>query len=111
MTTSATSIAENAGSALTLTATIGNATFEDVTVSIMEQRYCREGTDFGTVSDITISAGNNRNNFLLQPMIVFMMLHLMKQQVYLFPSYWGGASENGDQSVTITITDNGQHQH
>ena len=37
LTTSATSIAENAGSALTLTATVGTATFEDVTVSLMVQ--------------------------------------------------------------------------
>ena len=58
LTTSATSIAENAGSSLTLTATIGNATFQDVTVSIDGTGGTgTEGTDFGTVSDITISAG------------------------------------------------------
>ena len=55
--TSASSIAENAGSSLTLTATLSVATTADVTVGISTSGTGTEGTDYSTISDITISAG------------------------------------------------------
>ena len=61
--TSATSIAENAGSSLTLTATLSSiVTNEDVTVGISTSGTGTEGTDYSTISDITISAGSNNRN-------------------------------------------------
>ena len=56
--TSASSIAENAGSSLTLTATSSIVADEDITVSISTSGTGTEGTDYSTISDITISAGD-----------------------------------------------------
>ena len=55
--TSATTIAEDAGSSLTLTATLSVATTEDVTVALGTAGTGTEGTDYAAISDITISAG------------------------------------------------------
>ena len=57
MATSATSIAENAGSSLTLTATSSIVADEDITITISTTGTGTEGTDYSTISDITISAG------------------------------------------------------
>ena len=57
LTSSASSIDENAGSSLTLTATLSVATTADVTVGISTSGTGTEGTDYSTISDITISAG------------------------------------------------------
>ena len=58
LSSSATSISENAGSSLTLTATLSNATTEDVTVTLSTSGTGTEGTDYATISDITVSAGD-----------------------------------------------------
>ena len=58
LTTSATSIAENAGSSLTLTATLSVATTADVAVGISTSGTGTEGTDYATISDIIITAGS-----------------------------------------------------
>ena len=55
--TSAASIAENAAGTLTLTATLSVATFENVTVVLDPTGTATEGTDYGTISNITVSAG------------------------------------------------------
>ena len=82
--TSATSIAENAGSSLTLTATLSNATTADVTVGISTSGTGTEGTDYGTISDITISAGATTGTASLhQQMIVFMKETKLGQLQYL----------------------------
>ena len=58
LTTSANSIAENAGSSLTLTATSSIVAYEPVTVTISTSGTAIEGTDYSTISDITIAAGS-----------------------------------------------------
>ena len=55
--TSPGSIAENSGSSLTLTATLSTATTADVTVTFSTGGGATEGTDYQTLSNITISAG------------------------------------------------------
>ena len=90
-----------------LTATLSTATFQDVTVSIDGTGGTgTEGTDFGTVSDITISAGNTLGTVtnLLQQMIVFMKE--MKQEYFCVWCVGWWTSESGSQAVTITITEN-----
>ncbi|MBD1160404.1 hypothetical protein IDG51_03935, partial [Pelagibacterales bacterium SAG-MED14] len=109
LTTSATSIAENAGSSLTLTATIGTATFQDVTVSIDGTGGTgTEGTDFGTVSDITISAGATTGTTSFTPTddSIYDATSNETAGISVSAVSGGGASENGTQAVTITITDN-----
>ena len=68
---SATSIAENAGSSLTLTATLSGATDETVTVALGTSGSATEGTDYtdgsGNVDDITISAGSTTGTVNFTP--------------------------------------------
>ena len=58
LTTSGTSIAENSGSTLTLTATISQVADEDVTVNLGAAGTSANGTDYGSLSSITVSAGD-----------------------------------------------------
>ena len=71
LTVSATSIAENAGSSLTVTATLSGATHENVTVAISTSGTATEGTDYtdgsGVVDDITISAGSTTGTVNFTP--------------------------------------------
>ena len=64
---SASTIAENAGSSLTLTATLSGAVASDVTVSLATSGTGTEGTDYGTISDITIYAGNTTGTTSFTP--------------------------------------------
>ena len=64
---SSTSIDENSDSSITLTATLSNSTSQDVTVSIGTSGTATEGTDYGTISDITISAGDTTGTALFTP--------------------------------------------
>ena len=65
---SSSAIDENSGSTVTITATLSVATFQDVTVSIDGTGGTgTEGTDFGTVSDITISAGATTGTAAVDP--------------------------------------------
>ena len=71
LTTSATSIAENAGSSLTLTATLSVATIVDVTVALATSGTSTEGTDYtdgsGNINDIVISAGDTTGTVNFTP--------------------------------------------
>ena len=71
LSTSATSIAENAGSSLTLTATLSGATYQDVTVGIGTSGSATEATDYtdgsGVINDITISAGSTTGTVNFTP--------------------------------------------
>ena len=63
----ATSIAENAGSSLTLTATSSIDADEDITVTLTTSGTGTEGTDYSTISDITISAGDTTGTASFTP--------------------------------------------
>ena len=68
----------NAGSSLTLTATLGGTTGPAIAVALDASGTATEGTDYtdgsGNIDDITISAGELGTVSLHQQMIVFMML-------------------------------------
>ena len=66
--------AENSGSTLTITATSSIVADENITVGISTSGTATEGTDYGTISDITITAGNTTGTATFdQLMIVFLM--------------------------------------
>ncbi|MDC1184895.1 hypothetical protein N8080_02850, partial [Alphaproteobacteria bacterium] len=103
--TSATSIAENSASNLTLTATLSGATFQDVTVSISTSGTATEGTDYATISDITISAGSTTGTAVFNPTDDADETDTVTATVAVSGVSGGGASESGSQSVTISILD------
>ena len=103
--TSATSIAENSASNLTLTATLSGATFQDVTVSISTSGTATEGTDYATISDITISAGSTTGTAVFNPTDDSDETDTVTATVAISGVSGGGASESGSQSVTISILD------
>ncbi len=104
---SASSVAED-GSDLTLTATASIATYEDITVTIDGTGgTATEGTDFATVSDITISAGGTTGTTAFNPTDDTLYDVGSETGVIAISGVdGGGASEDGSQSVTNTITDN-----
>ena len=92
-----------------LTATLSVATTADVTVSIDGTGgTATEGTDFGTVSDITISAGATTGTTSFTPTddTIYDATSNETAGISVSAVSGGGASENGNQAVTITITDN-----
>ena len=105
LTSSASSVAEN-GSALTLTATLSGATYEDVTVGISTSGTGTEGTDYATVSDITISAGSTTGTASFTPTDDTTFEPNETGIIAISTVSGGGATENGTQTTTITITEN-----
>ncbi len=104
---SATTIAENSGSSITLTATLSGAADENVTVAISTSGTAIEGTDYGTISDITITAGNTTGTATLTPTDDSLYDGGNETAIVEISSVsGGGATESGTQSQTITITDN-----
>ena len=89
---SATTIAENAGSSLTLTATLSGATDSAITVALDTSGTATEGTDYtdgsGNIDDITISAGDTTGtvNFTPTDDSIYDAAQ-MKQQQYLLTVY------------------------
>ena len=65
-----------------------------------------EGTDFGTVSDITISAGNTTGTVTFDPTDDSVYEGNETAGISVSGVSGGSASESGSQAVTITITDN-----
>ena len=102
---SASSIAENAGSSVTLTATLNNATSEDVTVTIGTSGAATEGTDYATISNITISAGDTTGTASFTPTNDSTYEGNEAAAVAITAVSGGSATESGTQSVSITITD------
>ena len=107
LTTSANSIAENAGSSLTLTATSSIVAYEPVTVTISTSGTAIEGTDYSTISDITIAAGSLTGTASFTPSndSIYELNETAVVEIDTVSIPGGGsATENGDQSVTLTIT-------
>ena len=103
LTSSASSIAENAGSSLTLTATLSVATTADVTVGISTSGTGIEGTDYSTISDITISAGDTTGTASFTPSDDSTYEGNETGIVAIDTVSGGSVTEDGTQSVTITI--------
>ena len=108
LTSSASSIAENSGSSITLTATLSVATTADVTVGLSKDSgAATEGTDFNNLSDITVTAGNTTGTTSFTPTNDSIYDAASNETaVIIIDSVSGGsATEDGSQSVTLTITD------
>ena len=69
LTSSAASIAEpvSSSSSLTLTATLNRSTYETVTVTLSTSGTSTAGTDYASLSSITISAGNITGSTTFNP--------------------------------------------
>jgi len=102
--TSATSVAEN-GSDLTLTATLSVASYADVIVTLTGSGTSTAGTDYASLSTITISAGSTTGSTTFSPTGDDSVYEGSETAIVAITNVAGGATESGDQSVTITITD------
>ena len=106
LTTSGTSIAENSGSTLTLTATISQVSDEDVTVNLGAAGTSTNGTDYGSLSSITVSAGDLTGTATFNPTDDSIYEGNETAIVSISTVSGADAAESGNQSVTITITEN-----
>ena len=106
LTSSASSIAENSGSTITLTATISVAADEDVTVNIGAVELLLNGTDYGSLSSITVSAGDTTGTATFDPTDDSVYEGNETAVISISSVSGADAAESGSQSVTITITEN-----
>ena len=100
-----TSVAEN-GSDLTLTATLSLATAEDVTVTLAGTGTSTAGTDYASLSTITISAGSTTGTTTFNPTDDSVYEGNETAIITITDVSGGSAIINGTQSKTITITEN-----
>ena len=105
LSTSASSVAEN-GSDITLTATLSGATSEDVTVTLTGTGTSTAGTDYASLSTITISAGSTTGTTAFNPTDDSVYEGSETAIIAITGVSGGSATESGTQSETITITDN-----
>ena len=105
LSSSASSVAEN-GSDLTLTATLNRQTFEDVTVTLTGTGTSTAGTDYASLSTITISAGSTTGTTTFNPTDDSVYEGSETAIIAITGVSGGDATESGTQSETITITDN-----
>ena len=101
LTSSASSVSED-GSAITLTATLSNATTADVTVTLSTGGTATEGTDYANLSDITVSAGNTTGTTSLTPTNDSTFEGDETITIDIDTVSGGSATENGTQQVSIT---------
>lgn len=102
---SASTIAEAAGTS-TITATLGTASFEDVTVSLGYSGTATSGTDYVTpAGSITITAGQTTGSTTLTAAADSTIESDETIIVDVTGVSGGSASESGTQQQTVTITD------
>ncbi|MDB4858081.1 S8 family serine peptidase [Alphaproteobacteria bacterium] len=101
---SANTIAENAGSTITLTATLSGATYETTTVNFTASGTSTLNDDYTVTTPITIAAGSTSGTATLY--IVNDLMYETNETVILDVATvtGGGVTENGTQQQTITIT-------
>ena len=102
LTSSASSVSED-GSAITLTATLSNATTADVTVTLSTGGTATEGTDYANLSDITVSAGDTTGTTSLTPTNDSTFEGDETITIDIDTVSGGSATENGTQQVSITF--------
>ena len=85
---------------------MSNATNADVTVTLSTSGTGTEGTDYATISDITISAGSTTGTTSFTPTDDNVYEGNETGVVAIDTVSGGSATENGNQSVTITINEN-----
>ena len=92
-------------SGLNIIATLSTATYEDVTVAIDTSGTATEGTDYNSLSNITISAGNTTGS--VQIIAVDDSMNEPNETAIIdITVSGGGASESGTQQLNLTISDN-----
>ncbi len=101
---SPTTILENGGTS-TLTATLNNATFEDVTVNLIYSGTAINATDYGVANSITISAGSLTGTTDITAVndVIYEGNETVITDISTVTG--GGATEDGDQQETVTIDD------
>ncbi len=106
--TSATSIAENSGTTVTLTVTASKISDEDITVTLSTSGTATDGTDYSTVngSSLTITAGATAATKIFTATDDSTYEGSESIVVAINTVSGGGATENGTQTETITITEN-----
>ena len=107
LTTSASSIAENSGSTLTLTATISQAADEDVTQLILvQQEHQQMELTMVVYQLLLVSAGATTGTATFDPTDDSVYEGSETAVISITSVSGADAVEDGSQSVTITITDN-----
>jgi hypothetical protein len=101
---SANTIAENASSTITLTATLSGATYEDTVSTLAFTGTATRGNDYNVIETINISAGQTTGTTILN--YFNDTIYETNETVIIDISSvsGGGATENGTQQQTITIT-------
>ena len=103
---SSSSISESSASTITLTATLSQIADESVTVSFSTSGAATSGTDYTTLSNITIAAGDTTGTASFSTIDDAIYEGDEVATVAISTVSGGGATENGSQSVSITMTDN-----
>jgi hypothetical protein len=109
LTSSASSIAENSGSSLTLTATASMTAREDIVVTLGTAGTATSGTDYTALpATLTITAGATTAtaSFIPSDDDFYDATSNETAIVSITNVSGGNALESGDQAVTLTITDN-----
>jgi hypothetical protein len=109
LTASSTSISENSGSSITLTVTTSMVATEDIVVSLAAAGTATSGTDYTALpSSLTIAAGQTTKTASFTPIDDSLYDATSNETAIISISSvsGGNALESGDQSVTLTITDN-----
>ena len=106
--TSHTSVAENSGTTVTLTATSSQVADEDITVTLASSGVATNGTDYSPLGSqtITISAGATTGAIISTPIDDSIYEGDEVATITISNVSGGGAAESGTQSVSITITEN-----
>lgn len=103
---SSSSISESSGSSLTLTATLSSTASADVTVTLATSGTATEGTDYSSISDITITAGSLTGTASFSPTDDSSFEGDETATVAIDTVSGGSATESGNQQVSITVAEN-----
>ena len=104
LTASGTSVYDN-GSNITLTATSSQFADEDITVVIGTSGTASEGSDYATISNITISAGDTTGTATFNPTEDTSNEGSETASISISSVFGADSSTSGTTSVTITITE------
>jgi hypothetical protein len=102
---SSSTILESSASTITLTATLSQIAYESVTVSFSTSGAATSGTDYTTLSNITIVAGYTTGTASFSTIDDAIYEGDEVATVAISTVSGGGATESGSQSVGITITE------
>ncbi|MDA9195018.1 hypothetical protein N9O43_02500, partial [Burkholderiales bacterium] len=105
LSTSATSIDEE-GDAITLTATLSSASNSDVTVTLDTSGTASDSVDYLSVENIVIQSGQLTGTTSFSPIDDLIFEGNETSTIAIQSVSGGGAIENGDQAVDVSITDN-----